>query len=354
MAFQCAVILAGSSFNFTLHLGAMAALRDSDVHPDVIIASCGGSLASAIINKFPDTPLQKKYIQSDEFYNLFHLATLQYHFIHSLLWRLSKMHIQYLLSRFFSRTPDFLEKTLYHLPEKLNLTLFDQSFPTSFPRFILTAGKLTQEHPRFLQEIFFTDQETAKLLKNFSSPVALQFPHSFVKKETEVFTDWKFSESARAAISDPFLLNPLIKQETVYMSGSIDLYPLELALRLSPKIIMPYSPLFRTIDQIVLRHFYGYDNIERYRFITSQSKTVERWIDVSDYQDFMKIYGFDPKPCYAQGRVKNSIPHNKKEFFKKTQAQWNYGWERAKEALSMPPYSQNHIRKPFVSKTLSS
>lgn len=347
MAFQCAVILAGSSFNFTLHLGILAALRESGVHPDVIISSCGGALAEAIINKFQDSEDQKKYIQSDEFYNLLHKAKLQNDFIPYLLFRLTKMRLQNFFSKSFSYTPDFLDKNIFHISEALNLPLFDRTFSSGTPRFIMTAGRLTQDHPKFLQEVFFTDVETAKLLKGFPSPIAKQFPHSFLKTETEALTDWKFSEAARAAIADPFLLNPFEKKGTLYFSGSIDLYPLELALKLSQRVIMPYSPLFRPIDQIVLRHFYGYDNIQRYQFITSQN-TVERWIDISDYQDFMKINGFDPKTSYIKGRIFNGTPSDKKEFYKKACAQWNYGWQRAKEALSRQAYSKAHIRKPVI------
>ncbi|MBI2609297.1 MAG: patatin-like phospholipase family protein [Deltaproteobacteria bacterium] len=343
---ECAVILAGSSFNFALHLGILAALHESGLHPDVIIASCGGALAEAIINKFPDCEDQKKYIQSLEFYNLLHKAKLQNDFIPYLLFRLTKMKLQHSLSKFFSYTPDFLDRNIFHISKTLDLPLFDRFFSPTTPRFIMTAGRLIQDHSKFLQEVFFTDVETAKLLKDFPSPIATQFPHSFLKTETATLTDWKFSEAARAAIADPFLLNPFEKEGVLYFSGSIDLYPLELAAKLSQRIIMLYSPLFRSIDQIVLRHFYGYDNIQRYQFITSQT-AVERWIDISDYQEFMKNNGFDPQSHYIKGKVVNGTPVDKKEFFRKASAQWDYGWQRAQEALSHPAYSKKHIRKPY-------
>lgn len=81
MNYQRAVLFSGGGTRFGLYLGMYAALDEMGLKPDLLIASCGGSLAAAIIQAFERDAERKSYLQSEEFYRFIcgHRLTEQRH-----------------------------------------------------------------------------------------------------------------------------------------------------------------------------------------------------------------------------------------------------------------------------------
>ena len=115
----------------------------------------------------------------------------------------------------------------------------------------MVAGKF--DGPRF-KETYFTDEQTAKLLDGFVSPMASYGPASNVEPETEVRTDLDMTTALRASISDPFLMEPKQIGNDRYLGGITDLYAIELAKSLADSVMMLLLPrtrshCVRTCDQ---------------------------------------------------------------------------------------------------------
>ena len=58
------------------------------------------------------------------------------------------------------------------------------------------------------QEVFFTDMETANLLKDVLSSIAISFPNSATFLDTQVITNQSLGTAIKVSISDPYLINP--------------------------------------------------------------------------------------------------------------------------------------------------
>jgi hypothetical protein len=54
--------------------------------------------------------------------------------------------------------------------------------------------------------------------------------------------------------------------------------------------------------------------------------------------------GFNPQVGLTG--ISSGVPKSYDEYVKKAQAQWEFGRERAIEAMEQPPGSKRHIRKP--------
>jgi hypothetical protein len=48
------MVMGGGGFRFGIYIGMYAALRQAGKAPDVLLASCGGAIAAAIIHNLPD------------------------------------------------------------------------------------------------------------------------------------------------------------------------------------------------------------------------------------------------------------------------------------------------------------
>ena len=57
--FNNAFILSGGGTRLMIYLGMYAALEELQMKPDILIATCGGAFAAAVINTFPDNPSRK-------------------------------------------------------------------------------------------------------------------------------------------------------------------------------------------------------------------------------------------------------------------------------------------------------
>ena len=67
--FERCMVFAGGGFRFGTYLGMYAAACDAGRRPDILLASCGGAIAAAIIHALPDDQTRKAWLCSPEMYN---------------------------------------------------------------------------------------------------------------------------------------------------------------------------------------------------------------------------------------------------------------------------------------------
>ena len=63
------MIMGGGGFRFGIYIGMDAALREAGKAPDVIVASCGGAIAAAIIHNLPEPQAQRDWLASRAMYD---------------------------------------------------------------------------------------------------------------------------------------------------------------------------------------------------------------------------------------------------------------------------------------------
>ena len=66
--YQRCMVMAGGGFRFGIYLGMYAAACEAGRPPDLLLASCGGAMAAAIIHSLPDDRQRKAWLTSPQMY----------------------------------------------------------------------------------------------------------------------------------------------------------------------------------------------------------------------------------------------------------------------------------------------
>ncbi len=344
------LVFPGGGFQFAMFLGMLDGLASQGERPDVVIGTCGGSVAAAIATTIPSSADRLAFLESVEFFRVLRGASLQNGGLASVLarlWRLSRAGSS------ADGVPDLFGDTLLSLPPRVPANELERPFASSGIRAVILAGRAgfqpaevgrPRDGRKLYRQVFFTDPGTAALLAGLQSPIARRFPDSAVELETAVIRDRPPSVAARVGITDPFYVNPVrLDDGHYYLTGAIDLYPLETARHLGKKVYMPFPSGFKSfVERKAIQATFGYDNNERLREVTSGS--VARWIDISDAEHMYDQHGFDPQFHLWSLSARARVPASYDEYRRRIRAQWEYGRQRALQAVGQPPQSQTHIR----------
>ena len=169
--------------------------------------------------------------------------------------------------------------------------------------------------------------------------------------KTATLTNLTLSQAARISVSDPYYMNPVKIDGTYYLSGAIDLYPLEAAKLLGHEVTMGFARSFYTLtEQPATKSSFRYDNNARLRKVNDQE--ADYWIDLSDTSKMYARSGFNPDVNILWGPISPfratialGVPESYEEFVRMINEQWKFGKERAIEAFDRSAYNdKTHIR----------
>ncbi|HXH29860.1 MAG TPA: hypothetical protein VNJ01_03540 [Bacteriovoracaceae bacterium] len=342
--FKRALVVGGLGIAPGAALGVIAGLKKKGWIPDVIITTCGASLSSAIYNSFKDDKLALEYAKSAEYQSVVRQATVE-------TKNLLKIKKKFENNTDFTVIPQIFYTPILNIPEDVPASLPDNTFNQSAtgPKLIMIAARahfgpekvgLPRTSLKSFTQVFFTDADTALAIEGFQSPIAKNFPMSFVESKTEVMTGISTEEAARASISDPFLTNPAKIGNDYYFTGAVDLFPLELAESLADEVVSNYPiELYEGIGDLAIGVTFGFSQSDMvYKKI--QNKKV-KWVDLVGIDKLT----FDPKPNLLIF-LKNGIPKSLENFQKGIQKQWDLGYERGMEAIEVQKAgsSTSHLR----------
>jgi predicted acylesterase/phospholipase RssA len=330
-AFKRALIISGGGVSPGVALGIIQGLKDKGWNPDVIITTCGSSIASALLNVYPTNDAALEYAQSQEFQGT--LRDIKVHTVNALRMKKEFDRLEYAPDEF----PDLFGGDLLNFPETGKDFLPDVKFQATegAPRFIMVAGKanfnpdsdIGDKRTELYTETYFTDSETAKLLQGFKSPIKEAFPGSFLKSSTAVVTDRTVGEAARASISDPFLINPALLGSDYYFTGAIDLVPLKLAHELADEVISTTPNGFEDYEENAVTAAFGFSQREA-TDLALRDQTVT-FIDPYN----VKKVSMDPKNFLIWFHT--GVPKIYSHFRNKIQKQYDFGYEQV-EDLTLP------------------
>lgn len=347
--FKRALVLAGGGISPAVGIGILAAAEESGKRPDVVITTCGSSMAAMIYNAYNNGRASLAYVSSTAFYN----SLKEVYIANNDVFALQDLFSG--LKNNPTVIPSFFDNYILYVPTSfdIQLPLTEFNTTTQGPKFIMIAARAhfspfdvgSKKQPKMFTQTFFTDPDTAQNLINFRSPIAESFPASHVYYETEVITDLPTQFSMRASITDPFLVNPSNINGSYYFTGAVDLYPIELAQSLADEIVVSYpSSLSKEYEDLVIEGAYGFSQVVRGLQTVNNNQAL--WIDMAGVDELK----FDPELGFLSLSIIDRLPKTWDEFQTGIQRQFDFGYSRMKEALTVQAdgvQRRYHLREPI-------
>ncbi len=347
--FKRVLVISGGGLNPGTPLGIIHGVESMGWKPDLIISSCGSSAGSLIYNSSNTHEEHLNVLYDRGIYNSYHQISLT----NSWFWDLSRI-----FGRANKRTiyPNIFSDLILHVPQNLPMQIQNSDFAIQPNRtkliFIGSKSLFTPNqvgnvrpivHPMF-QSVFFTDLETSKYLSDIKNKPHHVYPYSNVVSDNKIETRFNTIDAFRASIADPYLLKPFKFENNYYFSGAVNLFSVDIALELGDEVVATYPKgFFNKYENAAIESTYGfYQNV---RILESIQHDDVKWIDMDGADE----NSFNPQ--FGTIGLNFDIPNTRYGFNLILKKQYEFGISRAKEALSVPPYSQNHLRKP-ISKAL--
>lgn len=347
--FKRVLVISGGGINPGVALGMIAGVKEMGWKPDLVIATCGAGISSAVYNSEQSIVDSFEIVRSREFFESISQFRINKPNGIEMIQKLEK-------AKNTARYPDIFHGNLLWGPqtfptEILKTTAFNRD--TSKIKFLFIssralfgpeqAGRRRKPEPLF-KVTYFTDPETAEFVSGRVLADKDTYPHTTLAKETLTFSHVDALTAMRAGIGDPYFLNPGIVDGHYQFTGAVDLYPIDLAVSLGDEVIAGYpAGLFLDYEDLVFKSGYGFKQTTK-ALEAIQHKDV-KWIDLSGMDDV----SFNPKRWAVI--MTSGIPSDFMEYRLGIGRQWTFGHDRAKEALTVAPGAvtdvRSHLRKPI-------
>lgn len=371
---QRVLVMVGGGLRTGAFLGAVDGAMESGWTPDVLVTTCGSSMAAAIINSHPGGPKAwRDFVESREYYEYLKSVKVNPSFAKggpalSAAAGLAggQFYDAVTGQKSSRRVPDIFQDYLVNLPRESGIFAHSRSFRSEGIRAVIVASEVGFDKGRvgrkvgkspLYYETFFTDPETAKDLKGFPSAVKRNFPDGYLGEGTHVYSHVPLYEAARASMSEPRLV-PLMKidlpEPTYFLAGSADSYPIEVAQHLGGEVVATASGHQGPFETIGFKDAFGFDvNARR---VQSQRLKIDRWMDFTDVGEMDDVAGYGPRLKIGGEdflSLEDNFPATYEEYLTKIRYQWEWGKGRAKEAFNQPKGSRKHLRAPGMTTALN-
>lgn len=334
--FERCLVLSGGGSRFAYYLGIHAAAEACRKIPDLLLASCGGAIAGAIIQGLPDSETRKQWVLSRAMYDYLQSFQVAPHvrLLPQLLKALSRYVACYAKRGGATRIPDLYSDFLVDFPSTIPIP----SVSLEGPALAIVGGRLLYERDEIgslrngralFTEVLFGNERIRVLLDGVLSPVSSKDRRqSAIGPELEVITDMPVVDAVRISLADIFYTPCQPYGSYNYCGGVIDLYPLELARALAHEVTMELKPPFsRHLANPALRTVFGFDGNERLRYVHGQPLEVR--IDTSD-MEYAIPHCLSKRAQLFSNRIMVSPP-SYEEYVSIVEAQWQYGFSRGME-----------------------
>ncbi|MES2947955.1 MAG: patatin-like phospholipase family protein [Pseudomonadota bacterium] len=342
---QC-MVMSGGGFRFGIYLGMYAAACDAGQAPDLVLASCGGAIAAAVIHTVPDPVQQKAWLASPEMHRFWSAITpAPAAKIHRILLDVASRAIN---PRPAPRLPDLFDNYLFALPT------LPQLAPTAAqqgPDVALVGSKLLYTpsevgHRRGRRKLFeqtvFCGPRAAALLHGVHAPLgAAEWGNTAVASQVATDTTMPLDVAARISVSDMYYFACHPHGGAHYMGGVVDLFPIEMAHRLADNVVMEFKAPFDQLTSVpAWRAVLGTNANQRLRRVHAQHADV--WIDTSDIEHALTKPYLRKVLAWRENRVRLEPPPSYPVFVQHMQEHWNFGYARAREAFARDNPSTQH------------
>lgn len=345
---QC-MVLSGGGFRFGIYLGMYAAARDAGRAPDLVMASCGGAIAAAVIHTLPDVAQQKAWLASPDMHAFWSaIRPAPAATIHRTLLDVASRAIN---QRPAPQVPDLFGNYLFDLPALPQLPL---PGAVSGPDVALVGSKLLytpaevgqrRGQRKLFEQTVFCGPRAAALLHGVPAPLgATEWCNSAVAPHVATDTTVPLDVAARISVSDMYYFNCHPHGGAHYMGGVVDLFPIEMAHRLADSVVMEFKAPFDQVMSVpAWRAVLGTNADQRLRHVHAQRADV--WIDTSDIEQALARPYLRKVLAWRENRVRLEAPPSYDTFVQHMDAHWNFGYARAREAFARDkPDTQHGMR----------
>lgn len=335
--YQRCMVMAGGGFHFGYYLGIYAAMCKLNKPPDVLLASCGGAIAAAVIQALPNDEQRKAWLCTPQMYAYWkglkskHNARFFGIFSSAMKRRFWGNNAKYI--------PDVFNDYMFEIPAQLPLPKRSQN--TEQLDVVIVAGKLLYAENevgqlrgsrKLFSEIVFCQARAAALLSQLQTPLSdPQFGDTAIAPYIVADTTTPISDAVRASIADMFyfrchscMTNNL---ESHYIGGVIDLFPIEVANQLAESVIMELKGYYdKTYALPALRTVFGFDGNQRLDYVLRQQADV--WVNTSDMEQQFLHQRIRQKIRWHKNKIEITTPPTYDAYVRMIEAQWQFGYQR--------------------------
>ncbi|MFZ6691428.1 patatin-like phospholipase family protein [Undibacterium sp. SXout20W] len=338
--FQRCLVMAGGGFRFGYYLGIYAACQELGKTPDVIVASCGATIAGTIIHHLPDNQQRLAWLTSPQMHAFW--RGLQANPQKSLLKAIGGVAKRALFANDVKRIPDLFQDYLFEIPAVLPLP--ENTNYEGAPDLAIVAGRLLFSRSEVGQlrgtrklyaETIFSSERVASLLNGMSSPLAgSEWKHSAVAPDLVFETTTLVTDAVRASIADMYYFRCHQIGEHHYLGGVLDLFPIEIARKLGREVMMERKGLYsKLIDLPALRLVLGIDGNQRLHRVFQQQ--ADYWVDTADMEQALVKHQISKQLFWLRNRLALKIPERHEDFVEMINLQWQYGYQKTIAALAV-------------------
>jgi predicted acylesterase/phospholipase RssA len=344
--FQRCLVMAGGGFRFAYYLGIYETLREANKQPDVLVASCGASIAASLIHQLPDHKSRMAWLCSKEMH-AFYLG-LKSNPKKGLFSALFDVLARATYRTGVTHYPDLWNDYLFAIPEYLPLPDVNMSYEGA-PALAIVAGRILYEpnnagtpilqpSSNLFQEVIFANQDLLHHLHGMPSPVhSNQLVNSVVDSHVELIHNASLVDAVRASISDMYYFPCHTMQsehsKTHYVGGVIDLFPIEIARRLANEIVMEVkAPYDLVMGNPAVRSVMGFNGNERLRQVMNQS--ADFWVDTRSMEVDLKKHQITKRLNILKNQIHLNVPQSYDDYVRGVRMQVEYGVRCTNLALS--------------------
>ena len=343
------MVLSGGGFRFGIYLGMYAAARDAGRAPDLVLASCGGAIAAAVIHTLPDPAAQKAWLASPEMHRFWSaIRPAPAATIHRTLLDVASRAINH---RPAPRVPDLFGNYLFELPALPQLpppsAMRGPDVALVGSKLLYTPAEVGQARGRrkLFEQTVFCGPRAAALLHGVPAPLgATAWGNSAVAPMVATDTTMPLDTAARISVSDMYYFNCHAHGGAHYMGGVVDLFPIEMAHRLAHRVAIEFKAPFDQVMSVpAWRAVLGTNANQRLRQVHAHRADV--WIDTSDIEGALARPYLRKVLAWRQNRVRLESPPSYDAFVRHMHEHWAFGYARAREAFARDrPGSQHGMR----------
>ncbi|MGV7211416.1 patatin-like phospholipase family protein [Oxalobacteraceae bacterium A2-2] len=346
--YERCMVLGGGGFRFGIYIGMYAALREAGRAPDILLASCGGAIAATIIHHLPSDAQRRDWLSSRDMYDFWcSLKSTRHAALLATLLRAAR--------RKFSPSrapviPDLFGDYLFDIPDQL-------PFPplTGKPEVdvaVLGGRLLFDQHevgqPRQGRKLFaetvFCGPRAAALLHGMAAPLDHpRWGNHAVAPTLDTDSSVPLPHAARISIADMIYFRCQHYAGQEYIGGVLDLFPVEIAQRLGRNVVMEFKEAFdQTFAIPAWRAVLGMNGNQRLRYANGQP--AELRIDASDVSRVLARQELQKRLDWRRNRIELDMSADYDTFVRYMNNQWQYGYQRAREACARAPGQPGAIR----------
>ena len=343
------MVMGGGGFRFGIYIGMYAALRQAGKAPDILLASCGGAIAATIIHNLPEPGEQRAWLASRDMYEFWcGLKSTRHAALVGTLARAAKRKLS---AAKVPVIPDLFGDYLFDIPPQLP---FPSASGTPEVDVAIIGGKLLFDaaevgQPRGERKLFaetvFCGERAGALLRDMTSPLSdARWGEHAVARDLLIDGGVPLTEAARISIADMIYFRCRQYRGDEYIGGVLDLFPVEIARRLGVEVVMEFKEAFDQVFSIpAWRAVLGVNGNARLRY--ANTFLADLRIDASDVSRVLAKQQLQQKLDWRRNRIELAMPPTYDTFVQHMNDQWQYGYDRATEALAHPAGSHPRVRR---------